>query len=71
MEGGLKQPRKSSEESCLLSRQKLLRQMERLGEKESAGEELDAAQLEKLGRLDSVVDELEELLADEDSLVES
>jgi hypothetical protein len=45
--------------------------MERLGEKESAGEELDAAQLENLGRLDSVVDELEELLADEDSLVES
>lgn len=45
--------------------------MERLGEKESAREELDAAQLEKLGRLDSVVDELEELLADEDSLVES
>jgi uncharacterized protein with WD repeat len=69
--GELKKTRKSSEDSRVRSLQKLLRQIERLGEKESAGEELDAAQLEKLGRLDCVVAELEELLADQDSSVQS
>lgn len=69
--GVLRKPCKSSEESRIRALQKLLRQMERLREKQSAGEALDAAQLEKLGRLESVVAELEELLADEDNVGES
>eukprot|EP00978_Attheya_sp_CCMP212_P042966 scaffold272040_cov51-Attheya_sp.AAC.1 len=59
-------PRISVEESRIRSLQKLLRQIEQLGEKKSAGGVLDAAQLEKLERLASVVFELNELRADED-----
>lgn len=69
-------PRKKSStiesriESRVRSLQKLLRQIEQLGEKRAAGEVLNAAQLEKLGRQDSIVaelEEIEELLVDEDS----
>jgi cobalamin biosynthesis protein CobT len=52
----------SPEESRIRSLQKLLRQIKVLDEKHSAGEKLDDAQLEKLGRLDYVIEELEELL---------
>lgn len=41
--------------------QKLLRQIEALQERKDNGEKLDAAQLQKLGRMDEVVAELEEL----------
>lgn len=41
--------------------QKLLRQIESLQERKDNGEKLDAAQLQKLGRMDEVVAELEEL----------
>lgn len=42
--------------------QKLLRQIEALKERKEAGEQLDTAQLQKLGRRDEVVAEIEELL---------
>ena len=42
--------------------QKLLRQIEVLAEKQNAGKILDEAQLEKLGRFDAVVAELEEIM---------
>lgn len=62
--GVLKQERTyiSSEESRIRSLQKLLRQIKVLDEKHTAGEKLNDAQLEKLARLDSVIEELEELL---------
>ena len=41
--------------------QKLLRQIEALQERKDNGEKLDAAQLQKLARMDEVVAELEEL----------
>ena len=41
--------------------QKLLRQIEALQERKENGEKLDAAQLQKLARMDEVVAELEEL----------
>ena len=41
--------------------QKLLRQIEALQERKDNGEKLDAAQLQKLGRMNEVVAELEEL----------
>ena len=41
--------------------QKLLRQIEALQERKENGEKLDAAQLQKLARIDEVVAELEEL----------
>ena len=41
--------------------QKLLRQIEALQERKENGERLDAAQLQKLSRMDEVVSELEEL----------
>ena len=41
--------------------QKLLRQIEALQERKENGEKLDAAQLQKLERMDEVVAELEEL----------
>ena len=41
--------------------QKLLRQIESLQERKEAGEKLDEAQLQKLGRMDEVVAEIEEL----------
>ena len=41
--------------------QKLLRQIETLQERKDNGEKLDDAQLQKLGRMDEVVAELEEL----------
>lgn len=42
--------------------QKLLRQIESLQERSEGGERLDEAQLRKVGRLDEVVGEIEELL---------
>lgn len=42
--------------------QKLLRQIEALGERQRSGDKLEAAQLKKLGRLDEVIAEIEELL---------
>ena len=42
--------------------QKLLRQIENLQERMEGGERLDEAQLQKVGRLDEVVAEIEELL---------
>jgi len=42
--------------------QKLLRQIESLQERKEGGEKLDEAQMRKLGRLDEVVGEIEELL---------
>lgn len=41
--------------------QKLLRQIEALKDRKDAGENLDMAQLQKLGRMDEVVSELEEI----------
>jgi hypothetical protein len=59
-------PRRSVEESRIRSLQKVLRQIMQLAEKQNAGGVLDAAQLAKLERMDSVVFELNELLADEE-----
>mmetsp|Transcript_21473 Transcript_21473/g.36631 ORF Transcript_21473/g.36631 Transcript_21473/m.36631 type:complete len:153 (+) Transcript_21473:47-505(+) len=42
--------------------QKLLRQIESLKERSEGGEVLDEAQLKKVGRLEEVVEEIEELL---------
>jgi len=42
--------------------QKLLRQIEALKERKEGGEKLDEAQMMKLGRMDEVVAEIEELL---------
>ena len=42
--------------------QKLLRQIESLQERKEGGEKLDESQMRKLGRLDEVVGEIEELL---------
>ena len=42
--------------------QKLLRQIESLKDRQDNGEKLDDAQLTKLGRMDKVVKELEEIL---------
>ena len=42
--------------------QKLLRQIESLKERQEGGEVLDEAQLKKVGRLEEVVEEIEELL---------
>lgn len=65
--GDLKQPQKPSDVIRLRSLQKLYRQIKNLEEKKIFGEVLDAQQLEKLGRLDSVIAELEEFLVDDDS----
>ena len=51
--------------------QKLLRQIEVLAHKDAAGEPLDDAQREKLGRFDAVVAELEELMGNEQQKQES
>ena len=42
--------------------QKLLRQIESLQERKEGGEVLDEAQMKKVGRMDEVVKEIEELL---------
>lgn len=64
--GDLRKPRKSPEDGRIRSLHKLLRQIQQLGERESAGEVLNASQLKKLARMDSVIAELEELLGVED-----
>jgi len=64
--GELRKPRKSTDDVRIRSLHKLLRQIQQLGERESAGDELNAPQLKKLARMDSVIAELEEVLGVED-----
>jgi hypothetical protein len=51
--------------NLIKSRQKILRQIYTLAEKQNAGAILDDAQLEKLERMDTIVAELEKLLGQE------
>ena len=43
---------------------KVLRDIEELQRREAAGEELDEAQLTKMERMDDVLEEMEELMAE-------
>lgn len=52
----------SKQETRIRSLQKVMRQIQVLQERQEAGESLDDAQIEKINRLDDVIEELEELL---------